>query len=359
MAVVLALGWCLAFLLNRYDHAVQTVRDLTMRQEREDLSEYNRRLYIEKVSDAASVLDREPGLAVARVRPVPGGDFELTVLKDPMAPDPEAVLARMGLKDRAGGFRGAFRVKVKPYLSAEPEIVLRRAETLLAPPPGVQAGFDPDAGVLTLSGEASLGWIQSALRAAPFVPGVLSVESGALLDPREVRALELLNLTDGASVRFAPGSSVPADPPAVRALASELDALARLGAEMETPLTVHVYGLPDPAPASQERPGPAGSPAPDTASAELARDRADAAAGALSGAAAAIPVAAYGPPGLLPGPGPGTPSGEAAGTAVVRARLGDGRGLGVPASPCPGPPLRDGSGRLGEPGPEQEPRPDS
>jgi hypothetical protein len=336
---------------DRYDDAVQALRETEKRQAREELSQASRRRYMEEVGRAVSALDDEPGLAVARVRPVRGGDFEITVLKDPMAPDPEAVLDRGEIGVRRRADRGGFRLAVKPYMSADPSLVLRRAERILGLPPGARLDFEPGGGLLTLSGEAPLGRIQEALRAAPLVPGVLEVAACGLRDPREARALELLGLTDGLTVSFPPGGAEPLDPACVLAAAAGLADLAELALAMEVPLTVRVVGRPD------GDPGAPAGPAASLAGTDLARARAAALAGTLSGTAPGAAYLAFGSSGGLTGSGTADafPDG-AAGTASVNVRLGDGGGLHAPPSgdrrapECPGaasPAAGEGAGRAG------------
>jgi hypothetical protein len=337
-AAILFLAAALLCLADRFDAAVREAGEANMHLTRTELGEANRRQYLAAVNEAVSALNAEPGLAVARVRPVKGGSFEITVLKDPVARDPESVMGRL----RLPGNRDKYRLAVKPYVSAEPSLVLFRAERLLGLPPGVRAAYRPEDGVLELSGPAPLGRIQEILKLAPFVPGVLQVKAADLSDPLEGRAVELLEQADGLSLHFAPGEAEPTDPVLLASAARSLGDLARLAPGMDVPVNVFVYGSPD------RRPGaPKPSEAREAEDEALALSRAEMVARALaaSGAVAAFRAfgsdaafRAFGSDGSLhSGPGPGPAGLKASGVAVVRVSLGDGRGLHTPRSGCPYP----------------------
>jgi hypothetical protein len=326
-SVLLASAVCL---WNRSEDLAQAVRESDNHLTRMEKADLNRRLYLAEVDEAAACLDGEPGLAVARIRPVAGGDFEITVLKDPMARDPEMILAREG-----NGPKGIFRIRTRPFLSADPAMTLYRAEQLLSLPPGTRAAFDAETGLLTLSGEAPLGWIQEALRMAPFVPGVLRVASDGLRDPREAKAAALLDQADGLVLHFPDGSRDTSDRDILAAATGSLKALARLAVEMETTLNVYVYARPD---RGQEAPESPGASEASEAGRLLAVDRAEGVARTLAQAGVLADFKAFGSyGGPFAGPGPGVRAASAAGLAVLRARLGDGRGLHAPDSGCPYP----------------------
>ncbi len=128
---------------------------------------------------ALDALADRPGIAVTRVEtqtPV-----LLHALVDPLADDPAALLRAAGLSGKD------VQLRTRPYLSLEPELVLRRARQRLAPPPGVE--FSLNGGQLRLSGEADAAWIRDAPARATALPGIDSVDAQALRPVHDLEAL--------------------------------------------------------------------------------------------------------------------------------------------------------------------------
>jgi hypothetical protein len=322
---------------NRADEALRISQEAARAVTREELSANSRTLYLAEVERAVSRLDLEPGLAVLRVKPVKGGVFVITCLRDPAARDPETILSGEG-----GLPPSRYRLALKPYVSADPGMVLLRAESLLRPPPGVRAAFGAGDGVLSLSGEAPLGWIQGALARAPFVPGVRGVSSEGLRDPREPAAAVLLEALDGLAVPFAPGadSPLPEGAASLAEAAGRLAALELLALDMEVPVDVCVHGGAgtagrDGTPGAAAEGGPGTGPPPaagaeggDRPGLALARARAVSAALAPPGSGVRARYC-----GAAPGPRPkpdAKPMPPNHNLAIVRVRLGDGSGLRAP-----------------------------
>jgi hypothetical protein len=323
LATFCAVGW----LSNRVDDVAVTAHEASMGLHRAEFAFTSRKLYLSHVGAAISMLDREPGITVAQVRPVEDGIFEITCLHDPMARDPMRILL-----DEAGLPPERFRLTIKPYISADPALVIFRTETLLRLPPGSRATFEADTGTLTLSGEAPLGWIQQALDAAPFIPGVSRVSAKGLQDPREPRAAEILTDLDRLEVHFASESHSPAreDQTLLSEASERLAALERLALEMDVPVNVYLYGR------SDRSPGMPLSPEALAKSRDLASRRAETVAEALRRPASTAVFRATGAPeSFYPGPGPGASSHKILGLVVVRVILGNGRGLHLPDSGCP------------------------
>ncbi|HEU4523954.1 MAG TPA: OmpA family protein, partial [Gemmatimonadales bacterium] len=117
-------------------------------------------------------LESEPGIVLTRAERT-GGRWIFAGLRDPLAPEPTALLA-------AGG---ADTAKVdgswEPYLSLRPELVLARARRALAPPPTVGLRLVGD--TLRLHGRAPLEWLAATAAATTLPAGV------AALDPRGVQ----------------------------------------------------------------------------------------------------------------------------------------------------------------------------
>ncbi len=115
----------------------------------------------------------EPGLIVVSAGSK-GGKFTVVGLRDPLAPDPNALIAESGLSP--GDVEGRWEL----YQALDPRFILRRASQILDPPASVSLSFEN--GVLTASGSASAPWINESRRLARLVPGVARYQERGLED---------------------------------------------------------------------------------------------------------------------------------------------------------------------------------
>jgi OOP family OmpA-OmpF porin len=140
-------------------------------------------------------LDRlraEPGLVVL-ASGFRDGRFFVAGLRDPLARDPESLLA-------AGLPRGSVVSRWEPYQALHPPFVTARARDLLRPPPDVHLAYD--GGVLTASGPAPERWIVDSGRLAPAIAGVRRFEYGGV-PPH----LQLKSKLEGLTLLFPRGQS--------------------------------------------------------------------------------------------------------------------------------------------------------
>jgi outer membrane protein OmpA-like peptidoglycan-associated protein len=195
-SLALRVAWGLALLLVI---ALVTIAILSQRRWRRDVAS----------------LRAEPGIVVLEAdRGLRGWRF--TGLRDPLAADPQDVLAGLGVD--TGRVQGSW----KPYLSADAPIVLARIGRALAPPPSVRLAFEGDTVVAT--GAADVDWLRSAPRRATGIPGA------ARLDTRQVTPLlpaalrPVADTIHATLVLFAPGSALltPEAAATVRAVAARL-----------------------------------------------------------------------------------------------------------------------------------------
>ena len=101
---------------------------------------------------------------VTRLREQPGivlteagrrdGRFQVAGLRDPLAVDPDRLLTEAGI-DPAGVI-----ARWVPYQALDPQIVLKRLEATLDPPPGVHLGIDGDR--IVAQGSAPAHWLEAA-----------------------------------------------------------------------------------------------------------------------------------------------------------------------------------------------------
>jgi OOP family OmpA-OmpF porin len=118
-----------------------------------------------------AALDAQPGLVVVDAHRA-GGRFVLRGLRDPLAPDPAALLAASGLSpDRVAA-------SWQLYQAMDPRLALPRARAVLRPPGGVTLAMRD--GTLVASGEAPGAWIRDAMLLARTLPGVSGFDPSGL-----------------------------------------------------------------------------------------------------------------------------------------------------------------------------------
>lgn len=122
-------------------------------------------------SEAREAIRAEPGLTLIDAdRGFRRWRFE--GMRDPLARDPLAVLAQLGVDtDRVEG-------SWEPYLSFDPEILLARTERALDPP--AEVALTLDEGVLRASGSASARWALLAQSRARGLAGVSELDLSPL-----------------------------------------------------------------------------------------------------------------------------------------------------------------------------------
>jgi OOP family OmpA-OmpF porin len=101
------------------------------------------------------------------------GQYFVVGLRDPLAEDPRAILARSDIPaDRVMG-------RWELYQALDPELVLTRARTLLRPPDGVSLRMRD--GVLVATGAAPIRWVEESDRLAPMISGVQGFDRTGLV----------------------------------------------------------------------------------------------------------------------------------------------------------------------------------
>src|SRR5271156_6537953 len=93
-----------------------------------------------------------------------GGRYHIRGFKDPLAPDPNALLSQAGLDPKDAEF------DLAPYYSLDDAIVSQRARQFLRPPEGVK--ISEHQGELDVEGTASPQWIARLTERALLIPGV-------------------------------------------------------------------------------------------------------------------------------------------------------------------------------------------
>jgi OOP family OmpA-OmpF porin len=146
---------------------------------------------------ALAALRATPGITITEAT-VENGEHVLQGLRDPFAAPAESVLAKHGILQREVSLR------LQPFLSLDPRLLIRRARAVIDAPSSVSASLDR--GVLTLWGEASHQWIISAQNSAQklAITGIDEIRTDGIED-KELEALR--SETEAVRILFQIGSS--------------------------------------------------------------------------------------------------------------------------------------------------------
>jgi outer membrane protein OmpA-like peptidoglycan-associated protein len=188
---------------------------------------------------AVERLESEPGIVLTQAERA-GGRWSFAGLRDPLAPEPAALLASVGADT------SRVSASWEPYLSLRPELVLARARRSLAPPSTV--GFDQVGDTLRLHGSAPLRWLAATARTSSLPAGVAALDLRGVepIVPAELASLK--REIEGRRVLFDIGSAGVR--PEERAEAADVaPAFARLqlgAAEMGLRAGLELVGRADP-----------------------------------------------------------------------------------------------------------------
>ena len=212
-------------------------------------------------NEAVARLRAEPGIVVTEAERS-WGTWRFAGLRDPLAPEPAALLAGLGADT------GRVDQRWEPYLSLRPEMVLARARRSLRPPSRVTLLLAGD--TVQAEGMAPLGWVAAA-RAAALPPGTtaLDLEGVTAVVPSDLATIR--ETIERERVLFDVGSAA-LDAAARTAVGRVADAFGRLEAgagAFGARATLELAGRTD----------PTGS---DSTNEALSRYRAEAVLGALA-----------------------------------------------------------------------------
>jgi len=192
-----------------------------------------------KVAAATEALREVPGIVVLRVESAPRGGVAVEGLRDPLAEDAAAAVARRGVALEHARFA--------PYISLEPEIAARRARGVLDPPAGVTLALEH--GALAVHGRAPRAWIARAALLSPgLVPGIDRIDMTAVASeegPAELAAAE--EAMRGVHLDFAVGQSTfrTAEGPALEAALQAFRAGQQAALETKQSLCLVITGHAD------------------------------------------------------------------------------------------------------------------
>lgn len=194
---------------------------------------------VRRWSDYLDRLRAQPGIVVTETAER-DDKFVVAGLRDPLAPDPAAILRESGVDPARVVSRW------QPYQALDPVFVLRRLEASLLPPPGVTLSIEGDR--IVAVGTATPLWLSRARTAARILP-----MGGPQLDLSQVQ-----NVTEGVfaklrqaiqerEVRFNTNESLPApgQEAVLDQLAGEIKDLTALASTMHVTVQFRLNGHAD------------------------------------------------------------------------------------------------------------------
>ena len=229
-----------------------------------------------RMGKGVDLLRSEPGLLVVDVKESWGfRPWNVVCLQDELARPFSQVLGENGFDPDDINIQGI------PFVSYEPDVVMLRVIKKILPPEGVEVSYRD--GVLFLSGTADMNWILEARQTILATPGVLSVDTSGLHDPRVAELTDLIRSVETAVIRFPIGGDtpVPSDQPALDKVIDDLVSMERLANKMGLAVNLTIYGQAD-ATGSERR------------NYEISQSRAKIIASKLFAKQANIPTAIYG-----------------------------------------------------------------
>ncbi|MDR0747756.1 MAG: hypothetical protein LBE89_07710 [Helicobacteraceae bacterium] len=189
------------------------------------------------IEEAVNKLNSEPGITVMSTDKI-DDNWRMIMLRDDLSADPERVIEGNPEADR-------ILFQITPFVSLEKAIVLRRIRNAIALPATVDMTFDD--GVLTLSGTASLIWIDNTRKILQNLPGIRWINTSGLSDPDVSLLADIIEQIEAVEIEFPLGQAVPVGKNAV--LLEELvDSLVDLefqAGKLGLVPTLSVYGHAD------------------------------------------------------------------------------------------------------------------
>jgi outer membrane protein OmpA-like peptidoglycan-associated protein len=148
-------------------------------------------------SQLAETLGNQPGLAITSFGRE-HGHFEIRGLRDPLAADPNKIVADSGLDPAKAEFHwGA-------YYALDDTLIEQRAIAALAPPPGVRLAVKD--GVLHVDGNPSAKWLGDVRSRGLLIPGIRSLDLGQFT-PEQIAFNEARARIQAVIIRFPIASS--------------------------------------------------------------------------------------------------------------------------------------------------------
>ncbi len=177
------------------------------------------------------LLRAEPGIVITKIEKL-RGKIKILGLRDPLSKYPAEVIARGNLST------DLFVFNFRPYISLEPEFVVKRAISILNPPSGVVLTFEN--GVLHARGNVSKSWIEKTKMLIHTIPGVTMFDTEGL-NNSYFNTLEQL---ENVNVYFAPGlpKIIPGQESVLDNVANLIKKIVNLESSGKNKIAIRVIG---------------------------------------------------------------------------------------------------------------------
>lgn len=159
---------------------------------------YQASLHYQQWTELLKRIGAEPGIVVTTIQEE-GGRTVLHGLRDPLAVDPERLVEEVGYPSHAVGFQ------FESFIALTPEMIRKRAVTVLQPPESVELSVEGSRIILT--GESSHAWISKAKQSALAIPGISEIFLERLIDT-DMEQFEALQVDlEGQTIFFLSGQA--------------------------------------------------------------------------------------------------------------------------------------------------------
>ncbi|HTZ99516.1 MAG TPA: OmpA family protein [Candidatus Aquilonibacter sp.] len=188
--------------------------------------------------DYVQTLRQQPGVVVTSAARH-GGHFVIGGLRDPLSPDPVALLRAAQLDPRDAEFHWG------SYYALDDSILQQRVLGMLKPPSGVQLTVAD--GTLHAQGVGSDDWVASFPSRAVMVPGIREVDASGLIGATEADFRRVQSAIQSAVLMFPVGSAepAPAEADSLKLLAPEITSFLRDAQVLHHAVSIDVVGHSD------------------------------------------------------------------------------------------------------------------
>jgi hypothetical protein len=196
----------------------------------------------QRVQAVRTELARWPGFVLLQAQSPRRGELVVDGLYDPAGGNPRA---HWTAGDHGSGQGMRIVWSLRPYVSLEPALVVRRAARLLGLDPSLVQGPDTD-GVLRLAGAVPFAEWHRLRTLDPVIPGVERIDSshlsylGAVGVDAAVARIEAVRI--GFTAGVTPDAAAEA---ALRTMLADVDHLQALAAKAGISVQLHAFGLTD------------------------------------------------------------------------------------------------------------------
>ncbi len=188
----------------------------------------------ERLANFVQRLNAEEGIVVTHVARR-DGVAHITGLRDPLAKDPQAIVANAGFTPEK------IAAHWQPYFAVTPGIVLKRAAQRLNPPAGAKLEMRGE--TLVVSGSAPGIWIDSARKSAETIPGVAGIDTSGVLDVGMLALAEKKKQIDETVIFFGEGLEIaPNQEDALKQLATRITEFREIAKALGRRLRITVTG---------------------------------------------------------------------------------------------------------------------